>query len=257
MTLHIDWFTVVAQIVNFLILVAILYHFLFKKIIQAMDQRQNRIAEKVRKTEAEKEKATEERKDWQRKNREFQKEKEQMYENAESQVAKQKEKWLEETRTEMQKKKELWLEDIKDQQQQFYRRLQNRVGEKTVDITKQLVQELADQALERQVIEKFLRQLRSMAQSQKKLLLEGYQEKKEESLHIFSAFEISSDDREKILHEIGAILKKTPQVEFSIDPELVMGITLKCHGLKIGWSAQEFLHQLQEEFSQLMKNPEE
>jgi F-type H+-transporting ATPase subunit b len=36
----IDWFTVVAQIVNFLILVALLKHFLYDRIIRAMDKRE-------------------------------------------------------------------------------------------------------------------------------------------------------------------------------------------------------------------------
>jgi F-type H+-transporting ATPase subunit b len=39
----IDWFTVVAQIINFLILVALLKHFLYGRIIKAMDQREERI----------------------------------------------------------------------------------------------------------------------------------------------------------------------------------------------------------------------
>jgi F-type H+-transporting ATPase subunit b len=38
----IDWFTLVAQIANFLILVALLKHFLYNRIIKAMDEREKR-----------------------------------------------------------------------------------------------------------------------------------------------------------------------------------------------------------------------
>ena len=40
----IDWFTVVAQIVNFLILVALMKHFLYGPLVRAIDAREKRIA---------------------------------------------------------------------------------------------------------------------------------------------------------------------------------------------------------------------
>ncbi len=35
----IDWFTIIAQIINFLVLVALLKYFLYGRILQAMDRR--------------------------------------------------------------------------------------------------------------------------------------------------------------------------------------------------------------------------
>ncbi|MGO8820022.1 MAG: F0F1 ATP synthase subunit B, partial [Desulfomonilaceae bacterium] len=40
----IDWFTVIAQIINFLILVFLLKRFLFDKITGAMDERERKIS---------------------------------------------------------------------------------------------------------------------------------------------------------------------------------------------------------------------
>ena len=40
----IDWFTVLAQIVNFLVLVGLLKRFFFGRLIQAVDGRERRIA---------------------------------------------------------------------------------------------------------------------------------------------------------------------------------------------------------------------
>ncbi len=42
-----DWFTVVAQIINFLILVALLKRFLYGPIIRAMDRREAEIASRM------------------------------------------------------------------------------------------------------------------------------------------------------------------------------------------------------------------
>ena len=38
--MHIDWFVLFAQIVNFLVLVFLLKHFLYGRILDAMDARQ-------------------------------------------------------------------------------------------------------------------------------------------------------------------------------------------------------------------------
>lgn len=50
----IDWFTVAAQAVNFLVLVWLLKRFLYKPILGAMDAREQRIASQLRQAEAEK-----------------------------------------------------------------------------------------------------------------------------------------------------------------------------------------------------------
>ena len=53
----IDWFTVSAQIVNFLILVWLLQRFLYRPILDAIDAREQRVAAALTKAEANKEEA--------------------------------------------------------------------------------------------------------------------------------------------------------------------------------------------------------
>ncbi len=48
----IDWFTVVAQAINFLILVWLLKRFLFKPILHAIDEREKGIANQLAQAEA-------------------------------------------------------------------------------------------------------------------------------------------------------------------------------------------------------------
>jgi len=58
--MQIDWFTVVAQIVNFLILVGLLKKFLYGPIIRAMDDRERRIASRLEEANARERQAQEE-----------------------------------------------------------------------------------------------------------------------------------------------------------------------------------------------------
>ena len=55
----IDWFTVIAQIVNFLILMGLLKYFLYDRVIAIMDERQRKIDERLTDSEETKKAAEE------------------------------------------------------------------------------------------------------------------------------------------------------------------------------------------------------
>ncbi len=67
----IDWFTVGAQALNFIILVWLLKRFLYKPILNAVDAREKRIAAELADADAKKTEARRERDEFQRKNKEF------------------------------------------------------------------------------------------------------------------------------------------------------------------------------------------
>src|SRR5208282_4350630 len=67
----IDWFTVGAQVLNFLILVWLLKHFLYTPILNAIDAREKRIATELADANAKKAEAEKERVDFQNKNKAF------------------------------------------------------------------------------------------------------------------------------------------------------------------------------------------
>ena len=75
----IDWFTVAAQIFNFLILVALLKHFLYGRIINAMDRREARITSRLQDAEEKKKLAEEEAAEYNQKIQDFNVQREEMF----------------------------------------------------------------------------------------------------------------------------------------------------------------------------------
>jgi F-type H+-transporting ATPase subunit b len=69
----IDWFTVIAQVINFLILVWLLKRFLYRPILNAIDAREKRIAAEISDADEKKAQALKERDEFQYKNVEFDK----------------------------------------------------------------------------------------------------------------------------------------------------------------------------------------
>ena len=49
--MQIDYFTIIAQIINFLILVFLLRHFLYRPVITAMDEREQKMVSRLKDAE--------------------------------------------------------------------------------------------------------------------------------------------------------------------------------------------------------------
>src|SRR5580658_8782870 len=67
----IDWFTVVAQALNFILLVWLLKRFLYKPILDAVDTREKRVASELADADAKKAESQKARSEYERKNEQF------------------------------------------------------------------------------------------------------------------------------------------------------------------------------------------
>ncbi|MEO5958542.1 MAG: F0F1 ATP synthase subunit B, partial [Opitutaceae bacterium] len=67
----IDWFTVGAQVLNFLILVWLMKRFLYKPILNAIDAREKKISAELADAESKRAEAMKDRDEFQQKNEEF------------------------------------------------------------------------------------------------------------------------------------------------------------------------------------------
>ena len=94
----IDWFTVVAQAVNFIILVWLLKHFLYKPILDAIDAREKRIEMELAAADAKKAEALKERDTFLRKNEAFDEQRAALLSAAETEANVERRRLLDEAR---------------------------------------------------------------------------------------------------------------------------------------------------------------
>src|ERR1700678_322607 len=94
----IDWFTVGAQALNFLILVWLMKRFLFKPILNALDAREQRIAAELADADAKKAEARKDRDEFQRKNTEFDQQRAALLSKATDEANAQRQRLLDEAR---------------------------------------------------------------------------------------------------------------------------------------------------------------
>jgi F-type H+-transporting ATPase subunit b len=95
----IDWFTVAAQAVNFLILVWLLKRFLYKPVLAAIDEREKRIATLIQDAEKKKAEAVKEQTDFLHKSEEFERQRAGLLLEATNSGKTERDKLLEKART--------------------------------------------------------------------------------------------------------------------------------------------------------------
>src|SRR5580704_6043927 len=96
----IDWFTVVAQAINFLILVWLLKRFLYKPILHAIDEREHGIATQLAEAKATQVESQQERDDFQHKNDAFERERAALFQKATGEAKAERQRLLEDARHE-------------------------------------------------------------------------------------------------------------------------------------------------------------
>jgi F-type H+-transporting ATPase subunit b len=94
----IDWFTIIAQVLNFLMLVWLMRRYLYQPILHAIDEREKRIAARLADAERKETDAQKEGDEYKRKNKDFEEERARLLAQATEVARKERERLLAEAR---------------------------------------------------------------------------------------------------------------------------------------------------------------
>lgn len=252
----IDWFTVGAQALNFLILVWLMKRFLYKPILAAIDAREKRIAEALADAEQNKDAAQQEREAFQEKNAEFDQQREAMLVSAMDEAAKERHRLIEEARVaseELFAKHETALRrDAHNLNQEITRRAQNEV----FAITRKTLSDLADESLESRMTEVFIHMLKQMDNTSKEKIREAMRATTSPAV-LRSAFDLPETQRASIQGVLNQVFSTEIPLHYETTPALVSGIEFVAGGQKISWSIASHLSSLEKKVSALLSDAPE
>lgn len=241
--MQIDWFTFVAQVVNFLILVALLRWLLYGPIVRAMQQREDRIAERLESAAAQEARADEEIRNYQKKTDTLEQQKEQLLEQARQEARAEQERRLEDARAEFDGRREQWQSVLKREQDDVLDELRQQAGRLSLLTARRALAELADQELEHVVCDTFLQRLSGLddegRQRIRDLAGDG-----DADVMVRSTFPIDDAHREKLQRAVAEHFEFDGQLEFTRSDTLLCGIELDVRGYCFGWNVDEYLNDL-------------
>jgi len=248
----IDWFTVGAQALNFLILVWVLKHFLYKPILNAIDAREKKIAAELADAAAKKAEAQKDRDEFQHKNEEFDEQRAALLRKATDEAKVEGHRLLDEARKAADALGAKRQETLKNDAHNLNQAIARRTQQEVFAIARKTLTDLATTSLEERVGEVFTRRLREMDGKAKGILGAALKSASEPAV-VRSAFDLPANQRAAIQNAINETFSADIHLRFETTPDLVSGIELTANGQKVAWSIADYLASLEKGVGELLK----
>jgi F-type H+-transporting ATPase subunit b len=242
----IDWFTVIAQMINFLILAALLKRFLYGPIIKAMDEREERIRSRLREAETREEESRKEAERYRVKTEEMDDKRKEVLSAAEKEAEERKKDLIRMAKDEANQLQVQWRDSILRERETFLGELKKLAGRGVYSTTRRVLQDLADADLQERITEVFLRRVKSS--DLKDAMPEG-----DHGFEIRSAFDVPVPMRKKIARVIQDHAGRKMEIRFVRREEMSPGIELRAPGRKIAWTLSSYLEGIEEDAQKVLE----
>lgn len=248
--MQIDFFTLGAQLLNFIILVYLLKRFLFGRILRAMDNRQHRIDSQLEEAGNKKKEAEQEAESLRARQRELDDERGKILDQARREAEDQRREYLNRARAEVDAEKSRWEDSLRSQRETFFRELREHVGGETLLAVRAALRDLSGEDLERRIAESFAGRLRDLDEGRRNELRQNLERAGNEVV-IRSAGSLPDEVRGLVAGAVREVLAADPALRFEQAPDIINGIEMRVNGTKIAWSFGSYLDDLEERIGRI------
>jgi F-type H+-transporting ATPase subunit b len=262
----IDWFTVGAQAVNFLILVWLLKRFLYKPVLAAIDAREKSVAAKLADAAAREAKAQAEGEELRKRNEAFDREREDLLRKATDEAATERQRLIESARQDSQLLRVKLTKALANERAELGHQLSMQTQAEVFAVARKTLADLSGTSLEERMIEVFIARLRELPEKQR-LALAGAGMETGAGVDtrtsaadfpvpgrvalVRSAFELPPAGRAKVEAAIRQSLGANVATRFETSAEFVCGVELTVDGVKLAWSVADYLSSLAQDVTAL------
>jgi F-type H+-transporting ATPase subunit b len=250
----IDWFTVGAQALNFIVLVWLMKRFLYKPVLDAIDAREKRIAAQLADADKKEAAARSDRDDLQHKNEAFDQERAALLAKATAEASAERQKLLDAAYQAADAlaaaRRQTMASDAKSLSQALRRRAQFEV----FAVARKTLTDLATTGLEASVCELFIVRLLALDGSARDALAAALKSSHDGAL-VRTAFELPAAQRTALNKAVNDAFAVKVVLHYEVAPDLVGGIELSTHGQKFAWSISDYLASLERGVDDLLKPP--
>lgn len=239
----IDWFTVVAQIINFLVLVALMKHFLYGRLVDAIDARERRIAASLADADRKNREAEQRVEHARQEEEKEEREREQMIAAARQEADRQRQDMLQKARDSVRALETKWHEDLEREKAAFLEEIRARAANEILAISRRALQDLACADLQQCAIDSFFKKLDSTGPAAF-----------EKDVVLLSPTELSAETRHRMEETLRPHMVNGAHLTFETAPQMSWGIELRSNGRRIGWNPESYISSLEENLRQALEH---
>lgn len=249
----IDWFTVGAQALNFIILVWLLKRFLYKPILNAVDAREKRIAAELADADTKKAEAKSERDEFKQKNETFDQERAALLTKAMDDAKAERQRLIDDAQKSATVLSAKRQEALRSDAQNLNQAIRRRTQEEVFAIARKALTDLAATSLEDRMCDVFVSRLQTMDGKVKASLANSLKSASEPAV-IRSAFDLPPAQHAAIQNALNVTFSADVKVRFETAPDVISGIELIAGGQKVAWSIADYLETLEKGIDDLLKD---
>lgn len=230
----IDWRIVVVQIINFLILVWLLKRFLYRPVLKAVDTRRDEITNQLQEIALKTQMAEQLREEYERKNAQFDADKQTKTAMLHSELERRKEELLETLAQDVEREKKRWYQQLEDEKKEVCQELYTLIQGQLWQVVCKAVKDVSGKEFEEACIDRFISEYRQPFSTS--------------PLLIRTAYSLSLEQQQMIREKVAS------DVVFQVTPEIMSGIEIQTEGQKISWNMATYLAILEEKIHAWKRN---
>lgn len=239
----IDGFTVVAQMINFVILMALLKKFLYQPVLNAIDEREKTISATLSEAKAKMERAEEQQRRFATENQALSEQRAGLVQKAQEEAKMEGRRLLEEARAEAEGLIARRLKSLAEQEEALSHSLFSRAQAEGFEVARQILRDLGDVELEDRLVDVFVQKLTHLEDSVLQTVRDSSGDDRPPVVR--SAFELGADQRRKLEQAVSSVLGAERRPRFESAAELMTGLELVTDGYKLSWNTSEALGKLE------------
>lgn len=240
----IDWFTVGAQALNFIILVWLMRRFLYRPIVDAIDARERRIAAELADAAAKQAEARQERDAFRQKNEAFDAQRAARLKTIADEARIERQRLLDEARQAADALSAKRRKALEDEARSLDRAVGRWAQDEVFAIARRALSDLGGASLEARLVEVFVDRLRAIDATAKATLAGALQAATDPAV-VRSAFDLPAAQRTLIRAAIDETFGSGGDLRFETAPDLISGIEFAAGGQKLAWSISDYLTSLE------------
>jgi F-type H+-transporting ATPase subunit b len=238
----IDWFTVGAQLLNFIILVWLMKRFLYQPVLDAIATREEKIAAQLSDAATTKAEAHEQQDKFEKKTQVFDEQRADLLREAKEAAKAESERLQRQASEQAEAESAQRAKTLLADAQHLHTEIARQTQQQVFDISRRVLGDLAGVGLEQRVCEVFIERLQAVEGPTLATLGAALKEMSDaEPALLRSAFELAQPQREAIKAALEAAFGQPVPLKFEATPELVSGIELSANGQKLAWSISDYL----------------
>lgn len=240
----IDWFTVGAQLVNFIILVWLLKRFLYRPVLDAVAAREQRINAMVADADRRAAEASATREALEAERKAFEQDRAARLQHTAAEVSAARETLLEAARADAAALRTRLDEALRLERETRRAALGHRLGQAVLDLAGQVIEDLAGDALGPHIAARFLVHLRDLPAATRATLVAALAQPGVRP-RVRTGMELALPMRQAFEQTLAELAPGSAPPTFEVQAELIGGVELVTDGHRFAWTVGDYLQRIE------------